>query len=46
MAACTPMPSPTHSGTLLLLYRLLWPAIWPALIAEAVVLAMIVHAGW
>jgi hypothetical protein len=32
--------------TLLLLYRLLWPALWPALIAETVVIAMILHAGW
>jgi hypothetical protein len=32
--------------TILLLYRLLWPAMWPALIAEAVVVAMILHAGW
>jgi hypothetical protein len=32
--------------TLLLLYRLLWPALWPALIAEAVVIIMIVRAGW
>jgi hypothetical protein len=32
--------------TLLLLYRLLWPALWPVLIAEAVVIAMILHAGW
>jgi hypothetical protein len=32
--------------TLRLLYRLLWPAMWPALMAEAIVIAMIVQAGW
>jgi hypothetical protein len=39
---CEPHPF----WTLLLLYRLLCPAIWPMLIAEAVVIAMIVQAGW
>jgi hypothetical protein len=32
--------------TLLLLYRLLWPAMWPALIAEAVVIIMIIRTVW
>jgi hypothetical protein len=37
--------APHPFWTLLLLYRLLWPMLWSALIAEAVVIAMILHAG-
>jgi hypothetical protein len=38
--------APHPFRTLLLLYKLLWPAMWPALFAEAVVIAMILRAGW
>jgi hypothetical protein len=38
--------APHPFWTLLLLYRLLWSCCGPALIAEAVVIAMILRAGW
>jgi hypothetical protein len=44
MHICDTAPHPFW--TLLLLYRLLLPALWPALVTEAVVIAMILHAGW